>query len=214
MVNKIIVSFILIFLHIKIRRISSMYLNFCNILSKFYKNFRRSTMKCLRQCLRIQSFKSCVCKFSSSSPCSLSARRRLVAECANENHSQTVESHRRPRSVLLGYASASDGRFAWPTDRPTDRLYCCSSRCLSFLPACFVRYTSSSRLSRRTSHDVRYVMSQVSTSEGSISALIRDTALAWGERRDGRRTLLLSSHQTPRSIISPGKKVLGSLRSH
>lgn len=112
-----------------------MCLNLCPSVTRgLYTECRR----CLRRCLRIESFKTRVYKFSSSSPCSLSAGRpeRRLPNRSNENHSQTVESHRRPRSVLLGYAS--DGRFAWPTDR----LYCCSSRRLSFFPACLVRFVS------------------------------------------------------------------------
>ena len=108
--------------------------------------------RCLREYLKVKNL-TVRTQFSESS---LVVNEEATAVLKGELILKQVESHRGLRSVLLGYASASDGRFVRPTDRPTDQLYCCSSHCLSFFPACFL-VVSLSHLSRRFSRD--YIMS-------------------------------------------------------
>lgn len=140
-----------------------MCLSFCNIPSKFYRNFTWSvTNVCLRGCLRIRRAQKLV--YTDSQIRVLVGRRQRGDDCCarTKNHSRNQTSWAPSRTAICATGLRVRTQTGALPDRPTDRLYCYSSRCLSFFPVCFVRFVSSSRLTRRSSRYARYVMSQVS----------------------------------------------------
>lgn len=110
-------------------------------------------------------------------------------ECSNENHSHNQTSWEPSQATICatGLRAASDGRFAWPTLLLLIPLSLFLFRL--FLYHIVVLLT-------------RYVMSQVSTSEGSISVLIQNTAFAWGT--EGRRQS--STFFTPKKYYIPRQR--------
>lgn len=151
--------------------------------------------------------RACVYKFSSSSPHSSLAKRRLPnVRTRITLIVRQVESHCRLRSVLLGYASASasDGRFARPTDRPTLLLLIPLS---IFFPRPFRIFVSPlfSRYALRyePSFDFR----------GWYFRFYSRHSVRVGEREEGEFPSPTFFIPNPKEYRIPRQKVLGSLRS-